>query len=89
LELQLVSIVMIIDQPIKKWFVSNTGEDKHFKSILKSISWRMVGTIDTMVISYFVTGQLKMAISIGSIEVVTKVALYYFHERAWEKATKS
>lgn len=89
MELQLVSIVMIIDQPIKKWFVSNTGEDKHFKSILKSISWRMVGTIDTMVISYFVTGQLKMAISIGSIEVVTKVALYYFHERAWEKATKS
>jgi uncharacterized membrane protein len=79
---------MIIDQPIKKWFVSNTGEDKHFKSILKSISWRIVGTMDTMVIAYFVTGQLKMAVSIGSIEVVSKVILYYFHERAWEKATK-
>jgi len=41
-----------------------------------------------MVIAYFVTGQLKMAVSIGSIEVVSKVILYYFHERAWEKATK-
>lgn len=80
---------MLLDQPIKKWFVGNAGEDKHFKSILKSISWRMVGTIDTMVIAYFVTGQLKMAISIGSIEVVSKIILYYFHERAWEKATKS
>jgi len=41
-----------------------------------------------MVISFFVTGQLVMAISIGSIEVVTKIILYYLHERAWESATK-
>jgi len=38
-----------------------------------------------MIISYFVTGNLVMAVSIGSIEVITKMILYYFHERAWNK----
>jgi uncharacterized membrane protein len=79
---------MILDQPLKKWFVNNKGQDTNVKSFVKSISWRVVGTIDTMVISFFVTGQLVMALSIGSIEVVTKIALYYLHERAWEGATK-
>jgi uncharacterized membrane protein len=57
--------------------------DKPLKSFIKSISWRIVGTIDTMVISYFITGKFTMAISIGSIEVITKTILYYFHERLW------
>ncbi len=78
---------MIFDQPIKKWFVDDSGKDSNIKSVVKSISWRIVGTIDTMVISYWVTGQLEMALSIGSIEVVSKMALYYLHERVWEKAT--
>ncbi|MFD2034184.1 DUF2061 domain-containing protein [Belliella marina] len=79
---------MILDQPIKKWFVDKTGKDSNIKSLLKSISWRIVGTFDTIVISFFITGQLKMAISIGSIEVVSKIILYYFHERVWEQFTK-
>ncbi|NCO00845.1 MAG: DUF2061 domain-containing protein [Epsilonproteobacteria bacterium] len=57
--------------------------EKHYRSIIKTISWRAVGTLDTMIISYFITGNLIMAVSIGSIEVVTKMILYYFHERAW------
>lgn len=79
---------MLLDQPLKKWFTNNNGKDSNIKSFLKSVSWRVVGTIDTIVISYFVTGELVMAVSIGSIEVVTKIALYYLHERAWETATK-
>ena len=79
---------MILDQPIKKWFVDKTGEDTNVKSFVKSVSWRVVGTMDTIVISYLVTGQLSMALSIGSVEVVSKILLYYLHERAWEKATK-
>jgi len=59
--------------------------DKSYRSIVKSISWRTIGTIDTMVISYFITGQLALAISIGSIEVFTKMALYFFHERTWNR----
>jgi uncharacterized membrane protein len=57
--------------------------DKPIKSIMKSISWRIVGTIDTMVISYFITGKVTVALSIGSVEVLTKTVLYYFHERLW------
>jgi uncharacterized membrane protein len=57
--------------------------DKPIKSILKSVSWRLVGTLDTMVISYFITGRVTVALSIGSVEVVTKTVLYYFHERLW------
>jgi uncharacterized membrane protein len=57
--------------------------DKPVKSLLKSITWRIVGTIDTMIISYILTGKLTVAISIGSVEVITKTVLYYFHERIW------
>jgi uncharacterized membrane protein len=57
--------------------------DKPIKSAMKAISWRIVGTIDTMVISYLVTGKMSVALSIGSVEVFTKMILYYFHERFW------
>jgi len=57
--------------------------DKPVKSLLKAVSWRIVGTIDTMIISYIVTGRLTLAFTIGSVEVVTKTLLYYFHERIW------
>ncbi len=65
--------------------VINVSErvDKPIKSIMKSVSWRIVGTIDTMIISYFITGRVTLAISIGSVEVLTKTVLYYFHERLW------
>lgn len=57
-------------------------------SLLKTISWRIIGTLDTMFISYLLTGELSVAMSIGGIEVVTKMILYYFHERAWVKILK-
>lgn len=59
--------------------------EKPYRSVVKTISWRTVGTLDTMIVSYFVTGNLVMAASIGSIEVITKMILYYFHERAWNR----
>ena len=80
---------MILDQPLKKFFVSKKGKDSNIKSFLKSVSWRIIGTIDTIVISYLVTGQLIMAVSIGSVEVLTKILLYYFHERVWDNFTKN
>jgi uncharacterized membrane protein len=57
--------------------------DKPLKSIMKSISWRIVGTLDTIVISYFITGKATIALSIGTVEILTKTVLYYFHERLW------
>ena len=55
------------------------------RSIVKAISWRTLGTIDTMVISFIITGNPLAAVSIGAFELITKTALYYFHERAWNK----
>ncbi|MBL4861595.1 MAG: DUF2061 domain-containing protein [Crocinitomicaceae bacterium] len=57
-------------------------------SLLKAISWRIIGTVDTMGISYLLTGKMDIALSIGGIEVVSKMLLYYFHERAWIKILK-
>ncbi len=55
------------------------------RSIVKAISWRTLGTVDTMVISFIITGSPLAAVSIGAFELITKTALYYFHERAWNK----
>ena len=57
--------------------------DKAHRSFIKAISWRVTGTIDTIVVSYLVTGRIKLAVSIGCVELFTKVGLYYLHERVW------
>ena len=54
------------------------------RSLLKATTWRITGTVDTVIISYFFTGSIKLAAAIGSFEVVTKMILYYFHERVWQ-----
>ena len=55
------------------------------RSLAKTISWRVLGTMDTIVISWLITGTLELAFSIGLVELFTKMALYFFHERAWNK----
>lgn len=60
-------------------------DEQKKRSLVKAISWRTTGTIDTMLVSFVVTGNATAAVSIGLVEVVTKIALYYFHERAWNK----
>jgi len=60
--------------------------DRPVRSIAKAISWRITGTLDTIVVSFVVTGELTLALSIGAVEVVTKMALYFVHERVWERA---
>lgn len=55
-----------------------------YRSVVKTITWRIVGTIDTIVISYFITGSFKMGIAIGSIEIISKMVLYFLHERVWQ-----
>jgi len=55
------------------------------RHILKTISWRVIGTIDTIVLSWIISGDPLIGLSIGGAEVFTKMLLYYFHERAWYK----
>jgi uncharacterized membrane protein len=59
--------------------------DSHRKSLLKAISWRLVGSADTFIISYVLTGQMMIAGSIATVEVITKILLYWVHERVWNK----
>jgi uncharacterized membrane protein len=59
--------------------------EKHYRSLIKGISWRLTGSIDTMIISYIVTRKINLAFAIMSIEFFTKVFLYYLHERVWIK----
>ncbi len=59
--------------------------DKKWRSMAKAASWRITGTVDTILISWLITHKLHVALSIGFIELFTKMALYYFHERAWER----
>lgn len=58
------------------------------RHIAKTISWRIIGTIDTMVLSWFITGSWKMGLAIGGIEVITKMILYFLHERAWYRFSR-
>ena len=60
-------------------------EDKHWRSVIKGISWRIVGTLDTIVIATLWTGDFTKALKIGFTEVFTKVFLFYIHERVWQK----
>jgi len=61
------------------------SEISHGRHLAKAISWRVIGTVDTMLIGWFVTGSVELGVAIGGIEVITKTALYYGHERLWYK----
>ena len=78
---------MILEQIIenKKNYAQDNLSENPLRSIVKSVSWRVIGTIDTILISWLITGEISTAFSIGSIELGTKMILYFFHERVWNK----
>ena len=60
------------------------GVESHPRSFVKAISWRVVGSIDTFVLGLvFTGGDAKVAGSIAGTEIITKILLFYFHERGW------
>jgi len=58
------------------------------RHIAKTISWRIIGTLDTMILSWIITGSWKLGLTIGGVEVVTKMVLYFIHERIWYKYSR-
>lgn len=58
---------------------------KIYRSLTKTISWRITGTLDTILLTFLFTGQVDTAISVGVTEVATKLILYFIHERVWAK----
>ncbi|GGW39888.1 DUF2061 domain-containing protein [Arenibacter certesii] len=73
------------NKTVTKSYKVDKGSENPKRSIAKSISWRLIGTLDTMLISWVVTGELTVAFSIGVVELFTKMILYFFHERIWNK----
>ncbi|WP_198403850.1 MULTISPECIES: DUF2061 domain-containing protein [Aquimarina] len=83
---------MIVDQMIldkvatrKTTYSDDKSSEKPLRSIVKAISWRVIGTLDTLIVSYILTGEIALATSIASIDFVTKMILYFFHERIWNR----
>ena len=59
------------------------GHELHSRSLAKAVTWRVSASLDTFVISLVFTGKITVAGSIAATEFVTKIALYYLHERTW------
>jgi uncharacterized membrane protein len=57
----------------------------HIISFCKTCTWRILASLDTFLLSWLITGNVSMGASIASLEVLTKMFLYYAHERQWEK----
>ncbi|MGB7394928.1 MAG: DUF2061 domain-containing protein [Pricia sp.] len=64
------------------WLTVRIAESRK-RHLLKTVSWRAVGTLDTIIISWVMTGDPMMGLKIGTFEIITKMVLYYLHERAW------
>jgi len=56
------------------------------RSVAKSLSWRTVATLTTMLIVLLFTGEIELAVAIGGVEVMAKLVIFYLHERLWQKA---
>ena len=54
----------------------------------KTVTWRIVGTLDTIIISGLITGSWEAGLAIGGIEIISKMALYFVHERLWYRFSK-
>jgi len=64
------------------WIKIGIGDSRR-RHILKTVTWRVLGTLDTIILSWIISGNPFTGLKIGFAEVVTKMILYYYHERAW------
>lgn len=63
--------------------VDGKREESYSRTTTKTSTWRVIASLDTMLLAYFFTGNIATAISIGGLEVITKLILYFIHERVW------
>jgi sulfate adenylyltransferase subunit 1 (EFTu-like GTPase family)/uncharacterized membrane protein len=89
-------IEQIDEAPRRRWTLRGTSKtakapakkptrwtETHARSLAKAVSWRATGSLDTFVVAFVITRSPKIAVSVALTEVVTKILIYYFHERAW------
>ena len=58
--------------------------ESHYRSVLKTLSYRFLAMLITTVVAFIVTGRLGFAAKIGLVDVIIKLAFYYAHERVWD-----
>lgn len=54
------------------------------RSLVKAITWRVGGSISTLLLAFVFTGSVSIAAGVCIVDIVLKLVLYYFHERAWD-----
>lgn len=74
---------MLLKNKEKSTYTEDRVGEKPIRSVAKALSWRVVGTLDTLIVSYLLTGEMAVAASIASVDFLTKMVLYFFHERLW------
>jgi uncharacterized membrane protein len=67
------------------WYQSKVSNPNK-RHLLKTLTWRFFGTIDTIIIAYLVTGNAIIGLKIGFVEVATKLILYYLHKKIWYRS---
>ena len=71
----------------RAWFNLRVFKDSsaNVRHVLKTFTWRFIGTVDTIILAWLISGKAEFGLSIGGLELITKMVLYYFHERTWYK----
>jgi uncharacterized membrane protein len=82
---EMISKMLLYYVHERLWFKSEASDSK-WRHILKTISWRVIGTMDTMLLAWLISGDPLTGLQIGLAEVLTKMLLYYFHEKVWYKS---
>lgn len=67
---------------VKKFFVTHSAQ---VRSLLKAISYRILGSLATILISFMLTQEINLSLSIGALDLFGKIGLYYLHERIWDR----
>jgi uncharacterized membrane protein len=65
--------------------LTKNKSDSHVRSLVKAISWRIIGTLETFLISWAITGKLQTAGGIAGVQAILSTLLYWYHERLWLK----
>lgn len=58
--------------------------ESHLRSVLKAVTYRVLGTVTTGILAYAVTGDFRVSVTITALEPLVKTIVYYLHERAWQ-----
>ncbi len=76
---------MLLKNKEKSTYKADSSGEKPIRSVAKALSWRVVGTLDTLIVSFILTKEIGVASLIASVDFLTKMVLYFFHERLWNK----